>query len=212
LLPISMYEDTEYDSFMQIVKYNILNTTTSSINSVQISSFNRTLRWGVRTGTIPNITPKTMIMIPINMYYLHGSYWSNQFYDYVFFIVSFVIAILYLSSSFGYKRIISASAIYAIAAFSASFCAKIYHIILASFRINASELIFSILINGVVFELLPIAICILQLQFFVKKSYIQGLLSVVTGGALLLCGSSYYIGPSFIIIAGSLTILKEFFL
>lgn len=205
---------TIFDSFLQVVKYNVYYKTLQAGESVEfiITSKNRTLRWGIRTGTELNMSWQQWLYLPVDMFHFHGKYWSNLFYDWIFFIIPFSLAILYISSTFGYQHINTSMAIYAACAFVATAFAKIYHIILSSFRLDdASEVIFSILVSTLVIEILPIIFCFQHMFWHKSKPFIQGTFSIVLSIILLIVGSSYYIGTGFLFLAGVFTILSKIF-
>jgi hypothetical protein len=201
---------TSYDSLMQVVKYNMYSSTLQANQSItlMITSKHRTLRWGIKTGTIPNYSIQQLVYIPIDMFLFHGAYWSNMFYDWIFFVIPFTVAILYISSSRGYNDIIATMAIYAACGFSATAFAKLYHIILSCFRLSdLSESIFSITVLTLVVEILPIAFCFQHIYVYKSKPLIQGLFSIVLSVLLLLAGASYYIGTGFLLLAGICTLI-----
>jgi hypothetical protein len=205
---------TIFDSFLQVVKYNVYNQTLKPGERVEfiITSKNRTLRWKVRTGTKLNMSWQQWLYLPVDMFHFHGKYWSNLFYDWIFFAIPFSLAILYISSTFGYHRINTSMAIYAACAFVGTAFAKIYHIVLSSFRLDdASEVIFSILVSTLVIEILPIIFCFQHIFWHKSKPFIQGTFSMVLSIILLVVGSSYYIGTGFLFLASVFTILSKIF-
>lgn len=203
---------TSYDSFLQVVKYNVYNKSVQSGENVEfiITSTNRTLRWGIRTGNTLNMSLQQWLYLPVDMFHFHGRFWSNLFYDWIFFTIPFTIAVLYISSTYGYQHVITSMVIYAACAFLASAFAKVYHIILAYFRLDdASELIFSIAVLTIVIEVLPIVFCFQHMFWYKSKPFIQGTFSIVLSIILLLTGASYYIGTGFLFLAGTFTILSK---
>ena len=204
---------TIYDPFLQVVKYKVYNKSVESGENVEfiITSSDRTLRWSVQTGNTINMSWQEWIYRPVDMFHFHGKYWSNLLYDWVFFTIPFTIAILYISSTFGYQHPITSMAIYASCAFLASAFAKVYHIILASFRLDdASDLIFSIAVLTIVVEILPILFCFQHIFWYRSKPLIQGTFSIILSIILLIVGASYYIGTGFLFLAGFFTIFSKF--
>ena len=202
-----------FNSFMQIVKYLIRNETIVQSTNIKVKSLTRDIRWEVNFGEKYQTTLLEAVSIPIDMFHLHGSYWSGLFYDWIFLAVTAVISVLFLSSNFGYQRFIPSLLIYATAAFAASAAAKIYHIILCSFRLSdKSEILFAIFVNTLCIEILPILYCYIHYRLYYYLAYIIGTLTIIISIVLILVGSSYYIGPALLGMSGIITILRKFFL
>ena len=206
------FDDVEFDHMFQIVKYGVYKDTIESTTTISIITGNRTVRWSIEFNPNNRFIQWSLydlIRVPINMIHLHGSYWTNLFYDWIFFIVSFALSTFIISSHPSLSNIVPSLCMYATAAFTATFTSKLYHIILASFRIQTIYITYGILVNGVVFELVPLIFILL----FLKNTnfpVILSLLLILIAIFGVVAGTSYYVGNIFISFVCIFQILIQF--
>ena len=206
------YKQVELNPLLQVVKYNIYEHSLKKdeVLEVLISSKSRIIRWSLEIGTTDQIDALQLLHIPIDMIHMHGTYWSDRLHDWIFFVLSYIVAVLFISTKFGYQLIIPSLAIYAIAGFTGALGSKLYHLSVASFRIDdADTLAFSILVIAICFEVIPALYAYAHIRFYVQRPYLIGSMTFFVAAGISFGGSGYYIGAAFLGLAAIFTISKK---
>lgn len=189
----------ELDAMLQVTKYEISDENVVSGDELNITmqAMSRTLNWSVKYGKDDQIDAMQLLALPFDMILYHGDYWSNQFHDWIFFATTFVMAAFIISTSVKLRGLVRSSLVYATAAFSASFAAKLYHLILASMRVDLNVMIFLVTFA----ELLPLAVCYVFSLTYRRYMWLASILLVLLTSAFLFAGLGYFIGNGFLVLS-----------
>lgn len=197
------------DPYFQILKYQIKKSTMSQLNITVVAKMG-VVNWMVTTGRQDSVTLRELFLYPMNLVLLHGYYWSNRLYDWIFFLLNACIIILYISSCRSKQSVISSLALYSFGAFTASFCAKLYHIIFVSVQeFDSLTLVFSICIVGLCFDIFPSIFALIHFRFHKKHPLFLGVFNALISLVFMFVGGGYYLGSVFLLLS-SLFVLVDY--
>jgi len=197
---------TEFSPIYQILQYNIVSGETSENTLISVES-NETVVWQIQIGERVQFTPYQLFLIPLDMILLHGYYWSKTFYDWIFFLITFGMAVL--TNSLETKKnttFFNSLLLYSCAGFLASAGSKLYHTIAASLTSNVFDqtFIFTITVVCLCIELGPIILASLLYYIVGTSKNIPSFsisISILTSFGILFLGSGYFVGPFFLCIS-----------
>ena len=197
------YSETELSPMYQILKYTV--STGESIQHTLISlSSNESISWQVEIGEQNQFTVYQLLAIPLDMIFLHGHYWSKLFYEWIFFLVTFIMAILI--NSLETKKntsFLNSLLLYSSAGFLASAGSKLYHTIVAALNAKTfdKDFVFTIIVVCILIEIAPIFIALLTSYYINKYTLITIVLTSIISIGLLFLGSGYFVGPCFLFLS-----------
>lgn len=197
------YRTTYFDSWLQICAFeakslphndslwgsdNKLHITVKSLEADKL------IRWRLMTKPEQNRMDYDLMFflrVPINAVMLHGSRWTNAFYDWVFFVVCFLLSVFLIATKKSYQKIVPSLAIYACASYAASFSAKLYHVLLGYFAVT-DKVSFAIFVLAI--EFAAVLWSVLFITTYYRNPYLIGSLSLIASSGFVFLGTSYFAG------------------
>ena len=201
---------SNFDPYFQYVSYTYSGTFT---NNITITSNIENARFYITTGKDNKLTVMELIKIPLTRFHIHGSFWNQRLYGWIFLIVTVVISLLYLSwlraTTMGFTLIILA-----VSVFVATCADKIYHIIVATqtIKIESLQLAYSICVVAFCFELLPIVACYIYVTLWKAKPRFVLVILILFATGFMFLGSGYYVGIGLLYISAILLLLRLVFM
>ena len=175
--------------------------------ALRMESKGKTIRW--RAKCVPEIESiHKLLIFPILLAHVHGSYWSDLYYFYIYFIVSGLMVLSYIV----YKKPKHwrACLLMSLVFFVSNACDKLYHLIMASQDFHSTRLIIlSFCVSIMCVEGIPCAVVGIILQRgrnYPRKFKVALLFTCI--GSVFAIGSGYYGGPALLLISLLLWILQ----
>ena len=151
-------------------------------------------------------TALELISLPITLYHLHGSYWTNHLYFWVYAIIAGVLAIVSIITFA--LRMWQSILMLSVAAFATVFCEKTYQIARVVFAAELSlwsdirnlinELVYTLFVHAVCIELLPLIFALVYISRAHYRPTPWSIVGIIVCVGCLFVGSGWYVGPGLI--------------
>ena len=177
-------------------------TSVAPVTLVMTATSSTKIRWSVTVGTDEDWPIVQIILLPLTLLHLHGYYWTNQYYIWIFGAVTYSLTTIYVVLR--RVRPWQFFIVYAMATFVACACDKIYHIIITQTRTpNTLNCVYAILVITLCAEGLPFLYCV----FFMYNGKCQPirwslLAMMIAAGFLFVFGSGCFFGIGFLFLGG----------
>lgn len=224
-----VYKAAELETFTQSAYYSGFERTynsselsqlgCSSALVVQLGTLqtNSTYRWSAVVGKTKIFTALELVSFPIYIARIHGSYWNQSYYYWVYFIAAIaIVTILLIVHRRGERTSVQIFTAYGIGLFAASGADKMQHLISSTLLIAApstSSLSMGFGVFIVIAEGIPIVMLLLLAGNHRRAPFCVGVSSLLSAVAFLfMFGSGYYAGILFLVAAAALSIANLEFL
>ena len=212
---VSLMYTNSINAYFQLNEYEVISSEFMSLSSLNITVIAHTtdIKWLIRIGNEEDLSLREILLYPVNLVLFHGYFWSGRFYDWVFFVVNTVLVLIYISSSRCGYPVITALSLFSLGSFLASFCAKLYHLIVASiYDWQEMSFVYSLCVVCFCFDILPCIFIYLHLKFCRRRPFfIASLNSAISIGFLFL-GGGYYLGSIFLFMSSCSLLIRHILL
>lgn len=201
-----------YDPYLQIAqfeRYDGLIAKGSTL--INVKSPKQAARVQLIFGNDYYVTALQIVSLPLAMARTHGSYWTTQYYYWIFFIVAAVLATVY--AAFSRVRLWQAVLVYAIAFFVTTCSEKIYHAIVASTRVgDAANTAYAIIVIALCAEGIPAVFCMVMMRQGRCRPVPWAILGLIVAvGFLFLAGSGWFVGVGLLGVASLMRLIGRLF-
>lgn len=202
-----------YDPYLQIAQFERYDgSIAKNAPPIQIiSSSKQVTKVQLIFGNDYHVTALQIVSLPLAMARTHGSYWTTQYYYWIFFIVAAVLATVY--AAFSRVRLWQAVLVYAIAFFATTCSEKIYHAIVASTRVgDAANTAYAIVVIALCAEGIPAIFCMVMMRQGKCRPVPWAILGLIVAvGFLFLAGSGWFVGVGLLGVASLMRLIGRLF-
>ena len=187
-----------YNPYLQAAEYAPMSNTSFNLehgeNTVRATCGDRACNLLLFVGSGYRLTPLEIVSLPISMARVHGSYWTRQYYYWIFYSVAIVLAGTFVLCNRlrPWQRVL----VLAMTFFASGCCEKLYHAILAATKTGDTRSVaFAVVLVAICSEVLPLLFCMAYLKHGKYKPVPWSLVGVtVATGFLFLGGSGWFAG------------------
>lgn len=211
-----------FNSHFQTVEYpladaagnEVIATATMSVSTITISAtdsayFRNGLNILFKMEGPHELSAMELVAMPIAQWNLHGQWWTQQMYFYVFVAVNVALAALY--GVFTRCKLWQWSLVFSIAAFSTVAGENLYHAIVAMRRGGSTgEHAYAIACVCLLANIVPALIAMLFMNYGKCRAVAWSVLAILFGtGFLFLAGAGWFVGCGLLIIGGLIRLTQR---
>lgn len=188
---------------------NVVHEIGFNRNQLSNETHNKT-KLMVTLGTRYEPSFMELVSMPRTQFYLHGSYWSQTSYWYVYAITTGVLYILY--GIFARARPWQYLALASMAAFTTVFATQFHQSLLVFFRVQelTPEISRGVFLNALLANMFPVLLTLFFMYYGKLRPKSWGVLASVLGlASFFFVGAGWFVGPACLTLGGLLCLMDR---